>query len=62
MQTDFFEQPPPDAEWCDKNGLYSLLKDSGEWTARERILSLLSGKEGTRDQELALFHLDDVAD
>jgi hypothetical protein len=62
MRPDFFEKSPPDAEWCDKNGLYSLLKESGEWTAPERILTLLTGKEGARDQELALFDLDDVAE
>jgi hypothetical protein len=30
MRADFFEKPPPDAEWCDRNGLYFLLKESGE--------------------------------
>ena len=65
MKPDHFEKALPDAEWCRQAGLSDLLGHPGlfdQWKAPERILSILSGKHGERDQELALFNLDDVAE
>lgn len=64
LRKDFFEKPLPDAEWCDKYNLADLLGSPelvGDWQAPERILNILSGKKGERNQELARFNLDDIA-
>lgn len=64
LRGDFFEKPLPDVEWCDKYELAELLGNQellGAWSAPERILNILSGKKGERNQELALFNLDDIA-
>jgi hypothetical protein len=65
LRPNFFVNPPEDAEWCARFGLAELLDDSAlvdQWKAPERIIELLSGKKGKRDQELARFNLKDMAD
>jgi hypothetical protein len=65
LEPNHFTTPLPDAEWCDKFRLADLLGDRAvldAWKAPERIMELLSGKKGQRDQELARFNLDDIAD
>ena len=65
LRPNFFVNPPEDAEWCARFGLAELLDDTAlidQWKAPERIIELLSGKKGKRDQELARFNLRDMAD
>jgi hypothetical protein len=65
LEPNHFTNPLPDAEWCGKFRLADLLGDRAvldAWKAPERIMELLSGKKGQRDQELARFNLDDIAD
>jgi hypothetical protein len=65
LRPNFFVNPPADAEWCARFGLAELLDDSAlidQWMAPGRIIELLSGKKGERDQELARFNLRDMAD
>lgn len=64
LRPNFFVNPPEDAEWCAQFGLAELLDSPAlidQWKAPERIIELLSGKKGERDQELARFNLKDIA-
>ncbi|MCO6440210.1 MAG: hypothetical protein J5I81_03795 [Nitrococcus mobilis] len=65
LRPNFFVNPPEDAEWCERFGLAEILDDTAlvdQWKAPERIIELLSGKKGKRDQELARFNLQDMAE
>ena len=67
LRLDHFENPLPDRDWCAEWELATLLGTPAlldSWRAPERILTLLSGKKGDnpRDQELARFHLEDIAE
>lgn len=65
LRPNFFVNPPEDAEWCERFGLAEILDDTSlvdQWKAPERIIELLSGKKGKRDQELARFNLQDMAE
>jgi hypothetical protein len=65
LRPDHLETPLRDSEWCAKWDLADLLGTPellDQWSAPERIITLLSGKKGDapRDQELARFNLDDI--
>jgi hypothetical protein len=65
LRPDHFANPPEDADWCDQFKLAELIGDKAlldQWKAPERIMELLSGKKGKRDQELARFNLQDIAE
>ena len=65
LRPNFFVNRPEDAEWCERFGLAEILDDTAlvdQWKAPERIIELLSGKKGKRDQELARFNLQDMAE
>ncbi len=59
--------PPPDQDWCEKFSLDQVLHPAEvmeRWSAPRRIVELLSGRKGDedRDQDLARFVLDDIAE
>lgn len=60
-----FSQPPPDAEWCGQWDVGPLIGHQvvqERWAGPGRILSVMAGLNGERDQESARFNLFDVAD
>jgi hypothetical protein len=63
LKGSYFEDPRPDAAWCDKYDL-SLLVQSlpvrQGWTSPRRILELMDGKASARNSESAQFNLDDI--
>jgi hypothetical protein len=63
LKGSYFEEPRPDAAWCDKHDL-SLFIQSLEvrqrWRSPRRILELMDGKSSSRNSESAQFSLDDI--
>lgn len=63
LKGSYFEEPRPDAAWCDKYDL-SLLVQSlpvrQGWKSPRRILELMDGKASARNSESAQFNLDDI--
>lgn len=65
LHPDHFANPLEDAKWCDQFRLAQLIGHEAlldHWSAPQRIVELLCGKEGKRDQEAARFNLEDVAE
>ncbi|MEY9699495.1 hypothetical protein ABIE71_002238 [Bradyrhizobium diazoefficiens] len=59
----YFEEPPVDADWCDKHDLSLLIQTLNVrkgWKSPRRILELMDGKSSSRNSESAQFNLDDV--
>lgn len=60
-----FEEELPDERWCERYRPHELLENSqirSHWSAPKRILELLDGADGNRDQQSASFNVFDVAE
>lgn len=65
MMPDSLEQPPEDADWCDRHDLSLLIQSRhvrAGWKAPRRILELIDGKGQARNSESARFNLSDMLD
>lgn len=65
MAPGHFEEEMPDERWCERYRPDELLGNSqirSQWSAPSRILTLLDGADGNRDQQSASFNVFDVAE
>lgn len=63
LKGSYFEEPRPDAAWCDKHDLSVLIQSLDVrkgWKGPRRILELMDGKSNSRNSESAQFNLDDI--
>lgn len=63
LKADYFEQPPDDAEWCEKHDLEALISNvqvKNRWQSPTRILEMIDGKAEQRNSERASFNIEDI--